>query len=400
MKYAHQRAQSHFAKLSTLFFVTALSACGGGGSDSSPTTPEPITPPVTTPPTTVDLPTEFSDYLTGLADGIIVPNYQSMQTSALALAEATTDFCALQSPSVNDLSTLQNQWKTLNLAWQSIQWVKIGPIVTDNRLFRIQFWPDGNNAVERGVNNLLLEAQTSEVTAAAVSTQNVGGQGLPALEMLFFPSQQSESILQASNANERCEVASAISQNLLNITTDIVNEWDATQGNYRAQLIEGTGEFTSVTDAVEELVTNWLEALEIVKDEKMLFPLGSEAPGDLSASEHVLSDQALESILANIQSFKALYSNNDNKGFDAILSDALDQTEISEQMSTSINNMLVIVERLNTDYDTYDQVLADASARAEVEALIEEIRVTRDYLSSGFIQALDINIGFNSNDGD
>jgi hypothetical protein len=383
------------AALAVLF----LSACGGGGGSDTPTTPAPAPEVVpVTPPATIDLPAEFTDYLTGLADGIVIPAYQSMQASANDLITATSTFCALSSPTVTQLDTVRDKWIVLNLDWQQVQWVKVGPVVSQNRLFRIQFWPDNNDAVSRGVSNLLL--QSSTVSADDVASQNVGGQGLPALELLLFPSTENENLIQAENKDKRCEVATAISQNLVNITTDINTEWSATGGNYRNQLITGTGEFTSITDAVEELTTNWLEALEIVKDEKMLLPLGSESPGNVGIAENTLSDQSLASIEANLQSFVDLYSNGDNKGFDSILTNTLDQDAINTQMLTAINAMLIRIKQINQDYDSYSAVLASEQGRQQIDALIEEIRVTRDHLSTGFIQALDINIGFNSNDGD
>lgn len=373
-----------------------LTACGGGGgSDAAPTTP---TTPTTPPTPVVDLPTEFGTYLTDLSTNHILPSYQAMQTTAQSLREQSVSFCALASPTNADLVDFQQSWSDFNLAWQAIQWVKVGAVVEENRLFRIQFWPDANDAVSRGVESLLLEQQT--VTAELVASQNVGGQGIPALEYLLYPSDTNNSLLNASNKDKRCEVSQAIAENLLTLSTEINTAWQPSGGDYQAQLVNGTGDFTSVQDAIEELVTNWLEAIELVKDEKSLLPLGTGSPGIFDITEHRLSEQSLASIAVNLQSFQTLYTNGNGRGFDAILTDTLQQQTISDQMSTAVESTIARINQINSDFDSYQTLLADEDGRAQLTVLIDELRTIRDVLTTGFVQALDINIGFNSNDGD
>ena len=381
--------------LSTLLF---LSACGGGGGgDASPSTPAPPATPAPT-PTPVDLDAEFQRYLTALSDGHIIPRYQTLQQQSAALRSSTQTWCDLSTPTAQDLEDLRQQWATFNSAWQAIQWLKVGEVVADNKLFRIQFWPDNNDAVSRGVENLLIEPDT--VTAAIVASQNVGGQGIPALEYLLYPSDSNDSLLSASDRSKRCEVMQAITHNLQNITTSIADAWDPNGGNYRQALIDGSGDFTSIQDSVEELVTNWLEHLEIVKDEKMLYPLSSGSPGIIAITEHWRSDASLASIVANLRAFRSLYTNDEGHGFDSILSDALEQQAIAEQMLAAIDQAIADIESIDSNFDSYQQVLADEQGRRQLQQVIDDLRDIRDVLTTGFIQALDIAIGFNSNDGD
>lgn len=373
-----------------------LTACGGGGSDSSPApTPNPTPTPT---PQPVDMDAEFANYLTDLADGHIIPRYDALLEQATALQQEATAFCAIASPNNQDLTDLRSQWQSTNNSWQAVQWVKVGAVVAENRLFRIQFWPDANDAVTRGVENLLIEPNT--VTPEFVATQNVGGQGLPALEYLMYPESSSDSLLTATDRAKRCEVVEAVAGNLVNITTEIRDAWSPNAGNYRDQLISGTGDFTSIQDSVEELVTNWLEHLEIVKDEKMLYPLSTEAPGIIQITEHWRSDVSLSSIETNLRAIKSLYSNDDGHGFDDILITALEQQAIADQMSEAIDQAITDIVAINQSFSSYEDVLNDADGRAQLETVINDLRDVRDVLTTGFIQALDISIGFNSNDGD
>ena len=140
--------------------------------------------------------------------------------------------------------------------------------------------------------------------------------------------------------------------------------------------------------------------MENVKDEKILFPLGGQAPGVLDITEHFRSDVSLDSIETNLLTFKALYTNGDQTGLDNILRDTVLQPEIANQMLNALDAAIADVTDLQQNFDSYAAVLNDTQGRAQLAAIVEDIRSIRDILSADFIQALDINIGFNSNDGD
>ena len=163
---------------------------------------------------------------------------------------------------------------------------------------------------------------------AYIAKQNVGAQGLSALEQLLYPQASQDSLLIADDKVKRCQAATAISANVATITVAINNGWQPSGGNYYAQFTEGTGDFTSRKDAVEEVVTNWVEQLELVKDEKMLIPLGNASPGLPLEAEHISSDSAFISIQQNVAAFKVIYTAGGGHGFDNILIDYLEQNSL------------------------------------------------------------------------
>ena len=380
--------------------TTLLSACGGGGSSDNTkpttTTPPPTTPAPTTP--TTDIATEFGDYLADLTDNHIIPSYENMLSKAQALKSTGDEFCGITSANSSDLASYQHSWSVFNNAWQQIQWLKLGAVVEESRLFRIQFWPDNNQAVSRGVESLLL--QQSTVTADEVSGVNVGGQGIPALEHLLFPENSDHSLLTATDKEKRCEVTLAIAQNLINMSSEIVTNWQTSGGNYRAQFVEGTGDFTSTKNSVEELTTNWLQHIEIVEDSKLYEILGDKSPGNYANAEHILVDESLLSIATNITSFLTIYTNDDGKGFDSILIDFLEQQSISAQVMASLTSVSSKINQINADFDSYETALADTAGREALTSLVDEMRILIDLVDVTFTQALDLNLGFNSSDGD
>jgi len=381
------------ARLLTSLLLTAiLSACGGSDTTTE-TIPDPKTPTTPTTPTNT-IEEEFALWLTDLANNHILPSYQNLQDTSALLSRQAADFCVQQNQSADDLANLKQSWRDVMTSWQSIQWLKVGPILDDNRIFRLHYWPDSKGSVEQGIEKLLT---TSEViNESYIATRSVGSQGLPALEQLLFSSNP-DSLIVASDKAKRCAVLTAISANVATISEQVNSEWEISQGNYHAQLTQGSGDFTGHKDAVEELVTNWLEQIERVKDEKMLVPLASVSPGNPAIAEHVFSGQSVKSIQQNIATFNVIYTAGGGHGFNNILIDHLSQQNIATEMLAAIEQAITSANVLTDDYEA---LLKSPEGRAQITTSIDSLRAIRDVLTVDFVQATDINIGFNSNDGD
>jgi len=378
---------------SSLLFTLALTACGGGGSDTTtPITETPTTPTTPTTPATTDE-QQFGLWLNDLADNVVVPGYQNLQTTAEALSSQSDIFCNASNPSNDDLASLQQSWSSFNASWQNIQWIKVGPVLEQSRIFRIELWPDTSDIVDRDLAQLLTEP---EITADLFTSKYTGGQGIPALEILLFGN---ETLLTASDKAKRCEAVQAISENLVNISTDINNAWQSSGDNYVASLKAGTGDFSSQKDAAEELVTNWLEQVESVKDEKLLETIADAAPGNLSIAEFTLANEVIASVLVNIAAFENLYTAGNGHGFDDVLTSHFEQSTISDDISAKIAAINTSLALLNSEM-TFEQLLNDEASRTQLTDVVQKIRELRDVITADFVQATDINIGFNSNDGD
>jgi predicted lipoprotein len=374
-----------------LVFSITLTACGGGsgGGSSTPTTTPDPTP---TPQPTSTMDEQFGLYLTDLSNNHILPGYQLLADNATDFASASANFCDLSEPSSVDLNLLRISWLEVNLQWQTMQWIKLGAVVKENRLLRLQFFPDDQNAVGKGIDSLLATQQTVDVDY--VASHNAGGQGIPAAERLLFAN---ASLIEGNDRQKRCEVLQAIAINIADITQEINSVWQPTGDNYIEQLLAGTGDFSGRKDSVEELVGNWLEQLERVKDEKMLIPMGNDAPGLPIETEFYYSRTSLASIKINLQMFKLIYSAGDGHGFNKILENHLGQAAIDVAMSDGIDNVIAQVDAMQ---GFLDEQLASITGREQIKGLITAMQDFRTILTADFVQATDIYIGFNSNDGD
>lgn len=380
--------------VSSLLLTLMITACGGSSDTTEDNTVTPDPTEEATEETTNTIDDEFGLWLIDIANNHILPSYQSLEGSSTVLSQNAVSFCESDSQTSAAISALQDNWRSVMNNWQTVQWVKVGPAADDNRIFRIHYWPDSKDTVASGLATLLTIDET--VTEEYISTRSVGSQGLPALEQLLF-SESENSLLNASDKTKRCEILTAISANVATISTEINSAWKIDEGNYYADLTQGTGDFSSKKDAIEELVTNWLEQIEFVKDEKLLVPLAINSPGIPSAVEHELSGGSMLSVQHNIATFKTIYTAGDGHGFDKILIDYLGQQNIATEMLTSIDSAITAADLL-TDSD--ETLLASTEGRANITATIDALRAIRDVLTVDFVQATDINIGFNSNDGD
>lgn len=372
-----------------------LAACGGGGGSSTPAptpTPSPSPAPAPTPAPTVE--EAIATYLAQASDSLIIPRYQTLDTEADHFKSAAQSFCANSAASAADLTALQGDWAELNSAWQGIQWLKIGPIAHDNRAFRIQLWPDGNGAVARGVDTLL--ATSGVVTKQEVAAANVGAQGIPALEYLLWTSEE-QNLLNAANKDKRCEVLQAISDNVKFVTRDVFLAWSTDGADFRQQFVSGTGEFTSQKDAFEEYVSDWLESNEIVKDNKVRLVLGNAAPGFPERAENYRSEQSGNSVKQNIAGFQMIYSLGDGFGIDDILTEAADQESIATQLNDTFTSLNATAANLQ---DSLRAESADEQGRERLAKLVTDLEQLRTLISVDVAQALDLNLGFNGNDGD
>ncbi|MDU0354017.1 imelysin family protein [Paraglaciecola aquimarina] len=389
-----------FTKLSLVIsFSLILGACGGGGGNTSstPTQPDPVVEP--TPNPAADLNAEFASYLTDLTDNHIIPAYADFVTKTQALQTQSHAFCSANTANIADLTSFKQRWQEVVQAWQKIQWLNLGPALDETRSLRIQFWEPGTDAVRNGVEALLLR-QGETIDAVLISGVNVGAQGIPALEYLLYPPNNSDTLINASNREKRCEIATAIADNLYNMSSAIHSQWQTSGGNYRHTLITGINEFSSVQDAVEELVTLWLEHINIVKDDKILAALAVTSPGISQNAEHYLSDESLTSITTNLATYVSIFTAEGGQGFDDILTTTLAQQTIATQVNTEIAAAVSRIATINQNLNNYSSAIANDNGRAQLTALVDELNAIRDVLTIEFLQALDISTGFNATDGD
>ncbi|MEM7079743.1 MAG: imelysin family protein, partial [Pseudomonadota bacterium] len=257
----------HRLRTITLALICALvAACGGGGGGSS-SPPATTTPPPPPPPPPAgdplgevqDKDTEARRLFAALADEVIAPGHEAFAGSLQSLEADLTDVCG-SAPTLA-LADVQQSWRDAMLAWQAIQIVRFGPVTLNNVNFRIQFFPDPNNAAENNSNQVL--GNGAPISEAVIAGSAVGAQGLPALEYLLFTLGGLDDVTEGPR---RCEFGLAVAANLRTMVADLLAAWT---GDYRDDFAGATGAFADVDAVLTEILETMAVQGENIGDRKL-----------------------------------------------------------------------------------------------------------------------------------
>jgi predicted lipoprotein len=339
----------------------------------------------------------YQTFLSELAKNQILPAYQQLEQASSAFSQTVQENCKIVPSTSQQWAAIKAKWVELNFRWQRIQWLRLGPIKDSNLHSRLQYWPDANGAVDRGVGQLF--ARSSNPSLVQLSQMNVGAQGIPAAEiMLFSPLYQS-----ADKQPRRCELLQVVAANITAIATKVLNEWQVS-GDYYQQFVKGQGEFNGVKDTFEELFSTWVTQLTLIKDNKLLYPLGISSPGILPLTEAPYADVSGKNVHINLLALKAALLNSDgklgdtqSKGLHDLLMQMTGNISIAQRIQIELDNAINISAQFP---ETFSQQLADETGRQRVQKLIDSINRLQDLLSVDMVFALTLNVGFNSLDGD
>lgn len=355
---------------------------GGGQQSSLPTTQ----------------PGRLTRLLEDLAARVVVPRYEAMTAAFVDLDAVTDAFCT--APGEERLESTRGAWRRAMESWVEASVFLLGPVGDDNRDLRVEFWPDANNNVPRGVEQMLVRDDV--LSAETLARQSVAAQGLPALEVLLFESDLDvlASFTSGARASRRCAYARAITGNLLGIARAIGDGWTS-DGGYAAQLARagrGSDVFATREAAIDEVVNGLVTALSVTRDDRLADPLGGATAADAKPfrAESVLSGNSLANVAAALRGLQAIYDAGNGFGFDDYLRDSG-----RDALASSIAAEFAA---LQTGIASIPVPLADAvqdeTMRPAVVALVDHATTLSGLIATDLSEAMDVTIGFNENDGD
>ena len=321
-------------------------------------------------------------------------DYLELMAASKSMADSVDSYCA----NPNDLAQPRAEWRQTMAAWQHVQWVRFGPVVDNNDDWKIQFWPDKKNIVARKVNQLL--ARQEPVDTAAVASASVVVQGLSALELLMFDPQYSQQFSTDNPvADKHCQLLVATSKHLVSTISNIYQQWEQPkfQARWLGSIVDP--ESTMHVDAETEAVGAMLSQMEKVKLDKLGGPLGyknrNRQPNGYFA-EGWRSHTSLANIKTNLLSIKVLIDNQGEYDLRRLLA-AKGNDELADKIQTQINMCLSLVSAIDIPLSL---AVMDVAHKQQLEALHQAVGELNSLLKSGLSSALDIKLGFNSNDGD
>lgn len=215
----------------------------------------------------VATPSELADRVASAVDRFIVPGYQGLAAAADRLEQSTGAWCGSGEAAAS--ADVKAAFRDTVLAFARIEMVRFGPASRDNRIQRLALWPDQRGVVRRQVQRALAAPDQSLWSKDAIAGQSAAIQGLPALELLLYPSANTETTAAAAH---RCRFAAAVAGHVSELARRIVAEWTAADG-WRAAMLAPTptsAAYHSHEEAAADAVRALLTGLQIVREQEIL----------------------------------------------------------------------------------------------------------------------------------
>ena len=326
--------------------------------------------------------------------GVYRPLHAAFADAASRLDEAVVAYCASATgpdgaaPAPSGTGTLdaaRAAWRDAVPAFGAIEPLRVGPVLEDNRVNRVFFWPDSRRAGERQLAALVAGAGPLDVDA--MPAKSVAVQGLPALERLLY----GDGI--ETDSGPTCRVAVPVAGNVARIAAELDAAWADPDG-IGARMVEPPADdplFRSEREVLRSLVTQLQAGLELVAGAK-LGPLVDADAAGMRRLPFARSALLPEYLSGNLDGLAALL-------LDAGLADAAD---VAGEAKFEIANARRLLDQLGRDLagnatlrepPSEDAVATARALRAGVVG-IERLLIDR------VAPALGTGTGFNSADGD
>lgn len=321
------------------------------------------------------------------ATEVLLPLTEDFASAAGKLAVASQAYCAGQ----RELRDVQAAWRDAQSAWQPLEMLQLGPAIERRTQRQINFWPVRPKLLDP------LLADASPVDPERVDTLGASGKGLPALEYLLFPANKA-----GAAPKKHCNVLQALAAHMKAEAQGLAADWREPDGGFARQLMEAgqhphNSPFASADQALSDAVNLLIAGLDAVKARKVGKPL--EKSSDGAALERIESWRAgtsLGHIRDNLRGFELLFFGPGKDGFG--LDDYLARIErpglarvIRGELDASVRALSAIRPPLQN---------AVVSQRKQVEQLYMSLGRLQHLMETEVADALKVDLGFNTSDGD
>lgn len=339
-------------------------------------------------------PTSFdrADMLRNLADNLIIPGHQALNTDLAALVTAKDDFVA--TPNQTNLDAVRTAWLTAYKTWQHVEMFNIGKAEEILYSFQMNIYPTNTTDIQNNITN-----GNYDLTAV----NNNDAVGFPAVDyMLYGVGANDTEILEKYTTNAESSKFQTYLSDLINqmknLTQEVINDWNA---SYRDTFIASTA--NTASSAVNKIVNDYIFYYEKgLRANKIGIPAGNFSatplPEKVEAfyNQEVSKELALEALTAvqNVFSGKHFGSNTDGVGYqDCLVS--LDRAELANMIIAQFGTARGKLQELNANF--YTQINTDNTKMTQAYDALQAAVVL---LKVDMLQAFNISVDYVDADGD
>lgn len=318
---------------------------------------------------------------------LIIPWHQALLTASGQLKIRLERFC--QNPgNPGEFQEARSAWRNSMLAWQQVNLIKFGPVSHDNQAWKIQFWPDSHNLVEKKVKALLAENEV--ITEDVLAGASVVAQGLSAMELFLFDAQFADT---AALAGKPCDLMRIASGRVEKVVAALAANWQqGSQGAWQVGALTPGSE--AEKDALADTAKALVSSLEIIKKDKLEGPIGNIANPEAKPfhSESWRSATGKAALLAQLKGCAGLFE----KALVPFLS-----TPEQQALGRSVQSDLAqLIAGLEANPAELVELITTEQGRNLVVNSAQTLGKINGIMKRDIPKALNLQLGFNGNDGD
>lgn len=328
-----------------------------------------------------------------LVSGYIINGYEQLHREAELQSLQMAALCA--TPSAKALADARGQFAALVRAWSMIESVRFGPILKDNRLDRILFYPDRQGIGLRQVQAVLGTKDATALDLTTLRQKSVATQGLVALEFVLFGT-GADAELVGNAGGVRCGYGQRVAEALMVTAQEVLSDWEASDGigAHMAAPNPSYDDYRTEDEVLREIMDIFVHSVETLRDTRLLQLVGSEErPGSARTALYKRSELTLESAVAQIEGLRSALVLS---GLVDLLS--ADQRWVAGSLDFEMQNFIRTADEI-ADMPI-DKVIEDEDARSKLRYLLILTNSIRGIMVGQLANDLGLSAGFSSNDGD
>lgn len=330
--------------------------------------------------------------VTAAVDQFIVTGYERLSGEAELQIGAMRALCA--APGEPALAVARDQYGALVRAHSRIEVIRFGPVLENNRLERLLFWPDRRGIGLRQVQGILAEQDETAISLDTLQIKSVAVQGLGALEFVLFGT--GAEALAGPDGDFRCAYGTAIAEAIHATARAVEADWLAPGGiaGRMAEPQPGYADYRTDTEVMRELIGVFVHGFELVRDTRLAPFLGT---GDGSDANPRLapfwrSELTVASVVANIEALRSLF----------IVSGIGESLEEADRYTAGafvfeLDNFANAASGIDPDLEA---ALADSEMTARLRYLVILSRSMQNIVVTQIAVSLGVSAGFSALDGD
>lgn len=321
----------------------------------------------------------------------VIPSYKNVVVAGNKQSAAMEKLCQL--PSNDTLLVARAQFAILVQAWSFVDFVRFGPVLQDNRLERILFWPDRKGTGRKQVIRALGTQDDSFLSLGSLLNKSVAVQGLGALEYILFGA--GSEVLIEPEQPFRCGYGQVVAQAITNTASEIVADWQDVNGiskRLRAPLAE-YADYRTDAEVLSEILGVFVHGAELVRDTRLKPFLGESAESSRPRlGIFWRSGQTGQSLKANAEGMKGMFLASGMSGALASSGERLADAYIFE-----LDNFSRVA---NAIPENFEDALVTPEVWQKADYLNIVIQSLYGLMAEQIATGLGIDVGFSALDGD